>query len=709
MEKQKTEDLHATTVSRDSLVKEIVERERAEEELRKYRDHLEELVKERTQAMQASEEKYRVLFETAKDAIFLTDDTGKFIDINQKACESLGYSKEELLKLSNRDIDADPRGYEAFLKSRNGQEKAITFEVNQRRKDGTLLSVEVAGNFFTSSGHLISLAIARDITKRKRAEDALRESEDKLKIQNQIADIFLTRTDNEMYEEILNVVVNVMASKFGVFGYIDKKGALVCPSMTKDIWDQCQVEDKDIIFPEDTWGDSIWGNGLRTGKSAYSNKSFKVPEGHLPVDRCLTVPIVFRDKSIGLFIVANKRTDYTEPDKQKLEVIAEQLAPVLYARLEKKRAEKKLRTERDKFQGIIAVLGEGMYIVNHDYIIEYQNNILKERFGDITGKKCHKVYRHSDRPCKECRLNEVIKTGEILNSEFVAADGRNYDVNFSPFTDMDGSIKALALAKNVTEKKRLQAETMRVKHLAALGELASGIAHEINNPINGIINYAQILKDQYHEQGQNRIRSDEDIPNRIIKEGDRIAQIVKNLLSFARDRKNEYSPALVKDILSDTLGLVKTQIIKDGIKISVDFPSDLPRVKARSREIQQAFLNILSNARYVLNEKFPGSHEDKVLEIRGETIELEGQMYVRTTFYDKGVGISADILDKICNPFFSTKPQGKGTGLGLSISHGIIKNHGGRLWFESVEGEYTRVMVDIPVDSVGATTGRSED
>jgi len=543
------------------------------------------------------------------------------------------------------------------------------------------------------------MKIIKKSTGHQRAEEKLQNSENKLKIQNKIADIFLTRTDNEMYEEILNVVLNIMESKFGVFGYIDKKGALVCPSITKDIWNQCQVEGKAIIFPENTWGDSIWGNGLRTRKSAYSNKSFKVPKGHLPVDNCLTAPIVYHDKSIGLFMVANKRTDYTEPDKQKLEVIAEQVAPVLYARLEKNRAEKELRSERDKFQGILAAMGEGMYIVNQDNIVEYQNNILKQRFGDTIGKKCHKVYLHSDQPCKGCLLDEVIKTGKILNSECVAADGRNYDISFSRFTDVDGSIKALALAKDVTEKKKLQTETIRAAHLASLGELASGVAHEINNPINGIINYAQILKDQYHEQGQNGIRCDEEIPNRIIKEGDRIAKIVKNLLSFARNRKNEHSPAHVQDIFSDTLGLIKTQIIKDGIKISVDFPSDLPMVKARSQEIQQVFLNILSNAQYALNEKFPGSHEDKTLQIRGETIDLEGQIYVRTIFYDRGVGISANILDKISDPFFSTKPQGEGTGLGLSVSHGIIKEHGGKLRFESVEGEYARVVVDIPVDN----------
>lgn len=118
-------------------------------------------------AMQESEEKYRVFFETAKDALFLTNETGKFMNVNQSACESLGYSREELLKLSNNEIDADPRGYEVFKEVCEGLAKEVTFDMDQRRKDETLLTVEITGSFFISSGKRIFLAIARDITERQ--------------------------------------------------------------------------------------------------------------------------------------------------------------------------------------------------------------------------------------------------------------------------------------------------------------------------------------------------------------------------------------------------------------------------------------------------------------------------------------------------------------------------------------------------------------
>jgi len=137
--------------------------------------------KQAEDALRKSEEKYRALFETAKDAIFLSDESGKFVDVNQAACESLGYSREELLRLSNREIDADPTGCEAFLKVRDTPAKEAIFEVNQQRKDGTLLPVEITGKFFETAGKRLSLAIARDVTERNQAEENLRESEARIR------------------------------------------------------------------------------------------------------------------------------------------------------------------------------------------------------------------------------------------------------------------------------------------------------------------------------------------------------------------------------------------------------------------------------------------------------------------------------------------------------------------------------------------------
>jgi signal transduction histidine kinase len=130
-------------------------------------------------------------------------------------------------------------------------------------------------------------------------------------------------------------------------------------------------------------------------------------------------------------------------------------------------------------------------------------------------------------------------------------------------------------------------------------------------------------------------------------------------------------------------------------------PPILPEIVANPQQVMQVFLNIISNARYALNEKYPDPHEDKVLEILAERIEGDGGPCVRMTFRDRGTGIPADLMDKVITPFFTTKPGAKGTGLGLSICAGIVSDHGGKLALESVEGEFTKVTVDLPVAGGG--------
>ena len=250
----------------------------------------------------------------------------------------------------------------------------------------------------------------------------------------------------------------------------------------------------------------------------------------------------------------------------------------------------------------------------------------------------------------------------------------------------------VAVYNDVTESKIAKEEAIRASHLAALGELAAGVAHEINNPINGVINYTQLLANKSKKGSE-----EHNIASRIIKESDRIAGIVHNLLSFARDRKEEKTPTTVRNIWQDALALTKNQLKNDSIKLLVHVPSASPTIIANHQQIEQVFLNIISNARYALNEKYPGSHEEKIFEVSCKKTTVDNCPYVRITFYDRGTGIPGKIIDRIMNPFFTTKSSTYGTGLGLSISHGIITDHGGKLSISSVEGEFTKVIIDLPV------------
>jgi signal transduction histidine kinase len=337
-----------------------------------------------------------------------------------------------------------------------------------------------------------------------------------------------------------------------------------------------------------------------------------------------------------------------------------------------------------------------MHILNTDYKIEFQNNVLLDLVGDQVGRYCYEVYKNRTEPCEECLMQKAAETDTVLSDiEVCVSKGRFFRKNYTTFKDTDGKKKCVLLFNDITEIRAYQAKKVRTSQLASIGELAAGVAHEINNPINGMINYAQLLIDN--------INADEEtngILTRIIKEGTRVADIVSNLLIFARqgdDDNQIFLEIYVQDIIEDSLTLVRHQLMNDGINITIKIQPDVPAVWVHPQQLEQVFINLLSNARYALNEKFKGKDRNKKLAIKISTVEMVGTTYVRTSIKDFGIGIPSDIIDHVYDPFFSTKKLGEGTGLGLSISRSLVKKFKGFLRIKSDPGNYTNIMVDIPI------------
>jgi two-component system, cell cycle sensor histidine kinase and response regulator CckA len=313
---------------------------------------------------------------------------------------------------------------------------------------------------------------------------------------------------------------------------------------------------------------------------------------------------------------------------------------------------------------------------------------LREAFLPFDGKTGKPIDRLVERIVRE---KVIPSLAEDVRLEAQGGGELRIECSGALIADSDGRrLGAVLVFRDVTESKRLEAEVTRDAHLKSVGELASGVAHEINNPVTGIVNCAQLLIDRIGEGAE------ADLAGRILKEGERVTRIVKNLLSFARTGDDPPAPVAMKDILADTLAVMAGRFEKEGIRLRCELPESLPMVLASRYRIQQVFLNLLSNSVYALNQKFPKSHPDKCIQITGETVGGRAAPFVRIVFFDRGTGIPAGIQNRICDPFFSTKPRGQGTGLGLSISLNIVTDHGGRLTFESREGQYTRVNVDLP-------------
>ena len=246
------------------------------------------------------------------------------------------FRKKEYFLSSERIqmIDLLLSTYEAAIQKNNDFKKANQ-ELEQIKEELGKRVQERTSELLKSNLHL-----QKEIEERKSIEKALRRSENELAIKNQISQVFITSPDDELFKDVLNIVLTALISKYGIFGYIDEDGALVCPSMTKDIWEECKIQDKEIRFPRKSWT-GIWGQSLIKEKPLYSNEPLQVPEGHIKITRTLNVPIIHSGNLIGNLLVANKETDYDKSDVQLMEAIAGHLAPLLNARLQRDKQAKK--------------------------------------------------------------------------------------------------------------------------------------------------------------------------------------------------------------------------------------------------------------------------------------------------------------------------------------------------------------------------------
>jgi two-component system, NtrC family, sensor kinase len=349
------------------------------------------------------------------------------------------------------------------------------------------------------------------------------------------------------------------------------------------------------------------------------------------------------------------------------------------------------------WEQLFNAIQDPVLVVRPDGIIIEANNATlqaaRKSRNEVVGKGICKIIHGGRWPHIKCPLEEFLKTcaPKVEETRLPGLFGE-YSFTISPVKELDGQIdKIMLIARELTRDESRKVDSLRTAKLAAIGELAAGVAHEVNNPITGIINFAQILLDNYQLDP-----TGVDIVQKIIKEGDRIASITHNLLSFSLADSCDREPVNPVEIVKESLTLVQHQLRMDGIRIVTDFPQNDFLIVADFSQLQQVLLNLISNSRYALNARYPSYDPKKKLKISCRK-KNKGELSVYCiTVKDYGTGMPQSLLERLFEPFFTTKAPGEGTGLGLSISYGIIKDHGGDLHVNSILDKYTEMIIELP-------------
>ncbi|MCL4559575.1 MAG: ATP-binding protein [Chloroflexi bacterium] len=352
-----------------------------------------------------------------------------------------------------------------------------------------------------------------------------------------------------------------------------------------------------------------------------------------------------------------------------------------------------LLRSRNTLRALFDSIPASFYIIDHKHTIMAVNLSRAERSGSqpnlLVGKKCYEQFHQRVDPCPGCKAAETFMNGRITTR--VERQWQNNDQpvewEISTFPIQDGSslpVQVILLEQDITEKRRLEANLIQTEKLAAVGQLAAGVAHEINNPLSAIIANAQLL---LRDLPKDNLDAQESV-KLIELAGRRASQVVRDLLGFARKEQFNFAPTDVNETIHNALALLQHELIARPITVKLDLDESLPQLPASRDHLQGVWINMVINALDAMDGR-PGE-----ISISTRLVSNE----IRITIADNGKGINPERVMRIFEPFYTTKASGRGTGLGLSVCHRIVKQHGGYIQVESQVDVGTKFIIVLPAN-----------
>ncbi len=402
---------------------------------------------------------------------------------------------------------------------------------------------------------------------------------------------------------------------------------------------------------------------------------------------CLNIPLECRGNVLGVMSFTN--VDFGEISDEQ-QTLLRSIGKQIGIALESLSGLQKLIQSKELLQSVFDGITDLVILLDDEYRIKMVNKGYLEQYDvepdDVLGEPCYVVHAGLKNPCPHCDLGRVISEKRPVTSENRCGRGKIHLVHYYPVFDEGGEIQSIIrYSRDITQQKKVEQKIQHTEKLVAMGQLAAGVAHEINNPLGIMLCYVDLLKRQLADfpQGLKDLHT-------IEKQTLNCKRIVTDLLQFARSEESVKKPQDVNRIISEVSKMFAHQFRKQKIRLESDLDDQLPDIRLDADRFKQVMVNILMNAFQAL---------EGAGDIRVATRYRDEQKAVHIHVSDTGPGMSVETRNRIFDPFFSTKKTGESTGLGLSVSYGIIRDHGGDIQVHSEPGSGTAFTIILPLDA----------